>query len=180
MVVQDGFKINQHLSRAAVLKSCSAALPFSSHKWQEQTGKHFPPHFPSLGMKECQTWSWHVQLHQGVYVNRHQHVHQNDFFTMIKLRVSAILCLEYHPEVKVDFASFLKFPWCQSKPIALPVYIFGAYTQQQGHIWSHSVTLNISYVSGYRVNQTVSQGSLQWGWKKTSSSWVPFSDGFTG
>lgn len=24
-------------------------------------------------MKECQTWSWHVQLHHSVYVNRHQH-----------------------------------------------------------------------------------------------------------
>lgn len=51
-------------------------------------------------------------------------LHQNDFFPMIKLRVSAVLCLEHHPEVKVDFASFLKFPWCQSKPIALCLCVY--------------------------------------------------------
>lgn len=36
-------------------------------------------HFPFLGMKECQTWSWHVQLHLSVYVNRYQHATQKLF-----------------------------------------------------------------------------------------------------
>lgn len=136
-VVQDGFKINQHLSRAAVLKSCSAALPFSSHKWWQRTGEHFPPHFPFLGMKKCQTWSWHVQLHQSVYVNRHQHATPKWFLYHDQ---TTCVCYSVSGTPSRSQGWLCQFPEISLMPIqahcSACVYIWGLHTAARTHLIS--------------------------------------------
>lgn len=129
-----------------------ALLPCPFPHRSDGNREHFPPHFPFLGMKECQTWSWHVQLHQSVYVNRHQHATPKWFL--------------YHDQTTCVYYSVSGTPsrsqgWlCQFPEISLMpiqahcsacVYIWGLHTAARTHLISfchsqHQLRVRVQWI----------------------------------
>lgn len=92
-------------------------------------------HFPFLGMKKCQTWSWHVQLHLSVYVNRYQHATQKLFLYRDQNTCVWYFMFGTQSRSQGWLCNFLKFPWCQTKHIST-VYIWALYTAARTHLIS--------------------------------------------
>lgn len=131
-------------------------------------------HFPFLGIKECQTWSWHVLLHLSVYVNRYQRATQKLFhyrdqntcvwyFTFgTQPRSQGWLC--QFPEISL-MSNQAHFYHC--------AYTRAFYTAAR----THSISFcHSEHQLRVRVQNelTASQVSLQWGWKKDRLQLCPF------
>lgn len=95
------------------------------------------PHFPFLGMNECQTWSWHAQLHQSVCVNRHHHATPKPFLYHHQTTCG---CCSVSGTPSRSQGWLFQFPEISLMPIRehfyACVYIWGLHTAARTHLIS--------------------------------------------